>query len=199
MSFKTWLEDKDDPYLNPNYYDLSTPGGRAEYDKDKTELKQQMAQWRQKREISREPHHEPFLLKCWRGCTAEALERMTTQRGPTSIVLNASQSRSGAIWFSHQFQTGGQDYASDHGEVVITYPLKCESYYDIVKYSDGETKREPSKEMSEKVQVYSECPFGIFGARVIGLPEGWTFSEHGEKHVICTTSVVIQNNMIRRN
>lgn len=199
QSFKTWLESRDDPYLNPLYYDMSTQQGRAEYDKDKLELKQQMAQWREKREISREPHQEPFVLKCWRGCNSESLERMATHKGSNFIVLDASQSRSKAIWFSHQFQSGGKDYADDHGEVIISYPLKCKSYYDIVKYSDGETRREPSKEMSEKVQVYTECPFGIFGNMVLALPNGWTFSEHGEKHVICTTSVVIPDNMIVRN
>lgn len=192
QTFKIWLNEL---YLNPLYYDMSTPEGRAEYQQDKEEAGRFRNQ-AQKQEVGRQPHQEPFVLRCWRGCTLESLEMMTVERGPSYIVLDASRSRSGAIWFAHQFQTGGNDYANNHGSIIITYPLKCNSYYDIAKYSDGQAVKEPSKKMVDKVHVYSECPYGIFGNAVIELPAGWTFSEHGEKHVICVTKVVIQNSMI---
>ena len=194
-NFKDWLS-KHEVFLNPLMYNMDTPEGRAEYDKEKSDLEQWASQRQQKREVQREPHHTPIILKCWRGCTKESLAFMTVSQNAAYRILDAKKSRSGALWFTHQYQPGAKEYADDHGEVVIAYPLKCTAYYDTVKYSNGQTTNEPSKEMSEKVQVYSECPFAIFGDKVVQTPPGWTFSEHGEKHVICETLLKISNEMI---
>jgi hypothetical protein len=186
--FKTFLE-----ILNPQMYDLTTARGKKEYEDDLADL----ARWKsqpQKQEVRRDPFREPIVIQCRTGCDKEHLDRLTVEQGQGYRVLDGSKSRSRAIWFFHQFQPEGLE---KDREILITYPLSCTTYYDRVHYTNGEDSIEPSKEMSNKVQVYVECPWRILGTKVVNLPLGWTFSEEG--HILCETRLRISNDMIHEN
>jgi hypothetical protein len=186
--FRQFLEN-----LNKLMYDLDSEEGRKSYEDDLAWLKD-FHNRPKRQEIKREHHKTPLILICWSGCSKEHLDRLTVQKGQGFRILDPSKSRSRAMWFTHRYLTGGKDLAQSHNQgVLITYPLSCVAYYDLVTYNDG-TDEEPSKQMLRNVSVFSECPWTVLGTKVINVPQGWAFSE--ERYLLCEKPLRIDDNMI---
>jgi len=195
MRFKQFLEAK----INPLFYDLETPEGKAEYERDQAEVDEIRVNLKARGKVSqRQSGRKPVILTCWKGTTDEELERMSAEQGQGYRILDPNKSRSGAIWFTHEFQNGGREYAEGHGTKLITYSLKCTGYFDKVQYQDGTSEIQPNKEMAEKVWPFAESPYAILGDSVVQTPSGWQFSEHGENHAICEVPLKITDDMISR-
>lgn len=180
--------------LNPHMYDLSTPEGRRWYEEDLVEFERLKAQQRPK-EVKREHKHDNIKLTLWRGCSREWLDICASKSG-NKILLNGSNSRSKVIWFAHNLQkfiAGVNPYqnALDHSDgILITHYLQCLAHYDIVTYDDGTVSEEINEEAASKTNRFSEARCAIFGSRVIEPPDGWWFSEHLEKHLLCNIVLI---------
>jgi hypothetical protein len=181
-------------------YDLTTPQGRKEYEDDLADLEARQAVWANKKEVKREPHQEPIILTCWTGMDESHLDRLTKQQGRGFRMLDPGISRSKALWFSFNMQEGignPKQYAVDHANgILITYPLKCNSYYDVVTWSDGDVRAEPDEKMSQYCHRMMESPMTIAGGKVIEPPQGWVFADLG--HLLCTIPIRIDDSMITR-
>jgi hypothetical protein len=192
--FREWaLTEK----LNPLMYDLETEEGRRQYEDDLAWFKELQSRPTPK-EVKRENRKEPLVLTCWTGMSPEHLDRLTVESGRNSRVLDPEKSRSRAIWFTHQHITGGKEYAQNHNDgILITYPLETTAYYDVVTYDDGNVQEEPNQELSDEVDPRVESPWRILGKKVVGVPEGWTFSDNG--FLLRELPLPITENMISRH
>jgi hypothetical protein len=175
--------------LNPQMYDLTTPEGKQEYQRDLADLTRYQSR-PALQVVKRQPHRQWRTFICWNGCSPEHLERLTVERGQGYRVLDGQRSRSRAIWF-----TQNEELARSRSDgVLIRYPLLVPVYFDSITYANGETVQEPSQQMMAKVQAYVECPYSVIGNVVVELPQGWTFSE--ERHILCEGAVRVRDDMI---
>jgi len=177
-------------------YDLSTPEGRRWYEEDSIEFERLKTQQKPK-EVKREHKHDNIKLTLWTGCSPEYIKALTISNNNDSIILDSSLSRSKAIWFAHNLQMNGKENAINHTDgVFITHQIPAIAHYNIVTYDNGSTSEELDEEWASKANRMTEAPVAIFGAKSIELPNGWTFSEHLDKHILCIGKITLKHNQL---
>ncbi len=194
LQFKKWFLNE--VFLNPLYYDLKTPEGRAEYEYDKKEAEALSKKLKQRLIANTKTIREKKTIKLYSGKEAEDLNRMTLKHNGDSIVLSPAKSRSGALWFSSDLRPEGVDYAKLHGSYMIVYPLECDVIYDEVEYNTGEKTIEINKEAGSKSNNGAEGPVNIIENKTYFLPDGWVFSDDG--HVLRVKDLEVKQQYIHK-
>jgi hypothetical protein len=131
-----------------------------------------------------------ITVKMYRG-----LEKATLIPTGSGYTINPGRGDQGVLWFTHPWILRTIDpieYARGHGDILLTYPLKCTRHYANRGTSTRSWNGLPD-EIINKIDTYDNCRFNIEG---IELPDGWFFSYKHEKFAICTKPLSITPDML---
>jgi len=140
-----------------------------------------------------EPKVEDVELTLWNGFYGP-LSRFD-RKGDT-LVISPEKNEQGAIWFTHKLITGYDpiDYATSHGDYLLTYSLQCKKHIQIVHFDDGSTSERIPEHINGLTNVFENNKYYMG----FELPEGWFFSYKNEKFIICTIPLTVTTQMIKK-
>lgn len=112
-------------------------------------------------------------------------------------ILSPKRSEQGLMWFTHKFivHYNPIEYAANHGNYFLTYPLKCKKHIQTTTWSDGQTQETTPDEFHKLETPTENCRY----YNGIELPEGWVFSYKMEKFIGCSKELKITKEMIKRS
>ena len=105
------------------------------------------------------------------------------------------------LWFTHKFIEVYDpiEYAKEHGDWVLTYPLEATKHYDEVEYEDGSIESKAPEEIIEKADPFRNNRFSCrmgYNEFCIELPEGWYWAYKMEKFIVTTNTVSFSPDMV---
>lgn len=142
---------------------------------------------------------EPLTFNLYRGFDANLAE---LEKQGDSYILSPDKSEQGMLWFTHQFIThyNPVEYASSHGEFLLTYPLQCQKYCDEITYENGYTEKRSPKEIEDQDNPTENNRLRCVSFEYcLELPEGWYWTYKNEKFIGTTNKIVVSPNMVSKH
>ena len=135
-----------------------------------------------------------YTLELYRGFDVDL---NTLEREGNFYILSPKRSEQGMMWFTHRFinHYNPIQYAAGHGDLFLTYSLRCKKHIQTIRWSDGETQETTPQEILDKNIPTENCRF----YSGIELPEGWVFSYKMEKFIGCSIKLKVTKDMIRKS
>lgn len=130
--------------------------------------------------IKQEERVIPYTLTLYRGFNADLKD---LEQDSQHYYLSPKRSEQGLLWFTHKFINGHDplEYARNHGEWLLTYPLTVKKHIQVNTRENGEEYNSIPDYFSKFTQPTENSRFYAG----IELPEGWLFSYKYEKFIGC--------------
>ena len=140
-----------------------------------------------------EPIIQDTELTLWRGFYGPLSN--FDQTGDTYTVY-PEKGEQGAIWFTHKLITGydPMEYATSHGDYLLTYPLQCKKHIQMVHFDDGSQADRIPGDFYDLANQFEDSRY-YMGYELL---EDWYFSYKHEKFIICKKPLVINKEMIEK-
>lgn len=160
--------------------------------KETPEEKAERERKSRRKKIKEQRVSEPYELVLYRGL------RIDPNNIPAQMTLDPSKSDQGLLWFTHSFIRAYNpiEYAKNHGDVLLTYPLQCKRHYILATYDDGSQDKEIDEEMISKAISYENSRFLASWPYCYELPNGWVFSYKMEKFIGCAIPLTVTREML---
>lgn len=141
--------------------------------------------------VKREERVVSYVLTLYRGFNADL---NSLEQDANNYYLSPKKSEQGLIWFTHMFINGydALDYAKNHGEWLLTYPLTVRRHIEINTRKDGNTFNATPEYFRHLSQPTENSPYYAG----IELPEGWVFSYKYEKFIGCTKKLKVNKEWV---
>ena len=123
----------------------------------------------------------PYELTLYRGFDADLA---SLEQDATHYYLSPKQSEQGMLWFTHILIRSHDDpieYAKNHGNLLLTYPLKMKRHIKINHLENGKTTNALPDYFYNLVNPSKNGKFDMG----LELPDGWVFSYKNEKFIGC--------------
>lgn len=205
MNFRSFLESDikvtDFWPVNKAFYDMDSPEGREQYDKDLKDALAMVERRRRIKVVSEKVVEEPYVIMCWRGFDQRSFERDAMSRNG-KIILRGERAMEGMLWFTHSLQPRDlrpKEYALSHARddgYLLTYPLRCRRSFKITKHDDGsEITDVPDGIKINQTELRSA---DNIGGKFYELPEGWYFTWQVQRHIGFRGELEIEESMLKR-